>query len=164
MRIGSIIIFHLSKLWKATKFFILCDVILLVRLEEKFGIDHWWPFSRNCIRPGSDSPSDPFSVTRGEGLTLRVTNILTTCTPRKTRLDPNSCILLSSVLPRHGISFDRPGLSRSKASHTRKSPEAGNHARLLTELRQKRTPHTIMISPEITLPWLHFAACTGGWE
>ena len=31
VRVGSIIIFHLSKLWKA-KFFILCDVILLMRL------------------------------------------------------------------------------------------------------------------------------------
>ena len=31
VRIGSIIIFHLSKLWIA-KFFILCDVIFLVRL------------------------------------------------------------------------------------------------------------------------------------
>ena len=38
-RIGSIIIFHLSKLWKA-KFFILCDVIFLVRLQGKFEIDH----------------------------------------------------------------------------------------------------------------------------
>ena len=32
VRIGSIIIFHLSKLWKA-KFFILCDVIFLARLQ-----------------------------------------------------------------------------------------------------------------------------------
>ena len=39
VRIGSIIIFHLRKLWKA-KFFILCDVIFLVRLQEKFEIDH----------------------------------------------------------------------------------------------------------------------------
>ena len=35
VRIGSIIIFHLSKLWKV-KFFILCDVILLVKLQGKF--------------------------------------------------------------------------------------------------------------------------------
>ena len=34
-------VFHLSKLWK-TKFLLLCDVILLVRLEEKFGIDYSW--------------------------------------------------------------------------------------------------------------------------
>ena len=34
VRIGSVIIFHLSKLWKA-KFFILCDVIFLVRLQER---------------------------------------------------------------------------------------------------------------------------------
>ena len=40
-RIGSIIIFHLSKLWKA-KFFILYDVIFLVRLPGKFEIDHSW--------------------------------------------------------------------------------------------------------------------------
>ena len=41
MRIGSIIIFHLSKLWKA-KFSILCNVIFLVRLQGKFDIDHSW--------------------------------------------------------------------------------------------------------------------------
>ena len=35
----GIIIFHLRKLWKA-KFLILCDVILLVRLQGKFDIDH----------------------------------------------------------------------------------------------------------------------------
>ena len=39
--IGSIIIFHLSKLWK-DKFFILCDVIFLVKLQGKFEIDHSW--------------------------------------------------------------------------------------------------------------------------
>ena len=39
VRIGSIIIFHLSKLRKA-KFFILCDVILLVGLQGKSGIDY----------------------------------------------------------------------------------------------------------------------------
>ena len=38
-RICIIIIFHLSKLWKA-KFSILCDVIFLVGLEGKFDIDH----------------------------------------------------------------------------------------------------------------------------
>ena len=37
VRMGSIIIFDLSKLWKA-KFFILCDVIFLVRLQGKFEI------------------------------------------------------------------------------------------------------------------------------
>ena len=41
VRIGSIIIFHLSKLWKA-KFFILCDVIFLVRLQGKIEIVHSW--------------------------------------------------------------------------------------------------------------------------
>ena len=41
VRIGSIIIFHLSELWKA-KFFLLCGVIFLVRLQEKFEIDHSW--------------------------------------------------------------------------------------------------------------------------
>ena len=41
LRIGSIIIFHLSKLRKA-KFFMLCDVIFLVRLQGKFDIDHSW--------------------------------------------------------------------------------------------------------------------------
>ena len=38
-RICIIIIFHLSKLWKAT-FSLLCYVIFLVRLQEKFDIDH----------------------------------------------------------------------------------------------------------------------------
>ena len=42
VRIGSIIIFHLSKLKKANEFSILCDVIFLVRLQGKFGIDHSW--------------------------------------------------------------------------------------------------------------------------
>ena len=37
VRIGSIIVFHLSKLWKA-KFFMLCDVIFLMRLQGKFEI------------------------------------------------------------------------------------------------------------------------------
>ena len=40
-RIGSIIIFQLSKLCKA-EFFILCDVIFLVRLQEKFEVVHSW--------------------------------------------------------------------------------------------------------------------------
>ena len=39
MRIGSIIISHLSKRWKA-KFFTLCDVISLVKLQGKFEVDH----------------------------------------------------------------------------------------------------------------------------
>ena len=39
LRIGSIIAFHLSKLWKA-KFFIQCNVMFLVRLQGKFEIDH----------------------------------------------------------------------------------------------------------------------------
>ena len=39
VRIGSLIIFHLSKLSKA-KFFILCDAIFLVRLRGKCEIDH----------------------------------------------------------------------------------------------------------------------------
>ena len=38
VRIG-IFIFHLSRLWKG-KFFILCDVIFLMMLQEKCGIDH----------------------------------------------------------------------------------------------------------------------------
>ena len=39
VRIDWIIIIHLSKLWKA-KFFMLCGVIFLVRLQGKFEIDH----------------------------------------------------------------------------------------------------------------------------
>ena len=38
---GSMIICYLSKLWKA-KFFLLCDVIFLVRLQGKIDIDHSW--------------------------------------------------------------------------------------------------------------------------
>ena len=41
VRIGSIIICQHSKLWTA-KFFILCGVIFLVRLQGKFDIDHSW--------------------------------------------------------------------------------------------------------------------------
>ena len=40
VRIGSIIIFHLSEYEKPTSFFILCGVIFLVRLQGKFEIDH----------------------------------------------------------------------------------------------------------------------------
>ena len=39
--VGIITIFHLSKLWKA-KFFILCNVIFMVRLQGKIEIDHSW--------------------------------------------------------------------------------------------------------------------------
>ena len=46
VRIASIIIFHLSELRKA-KFFILCDVIFLVRLQKKFEIDHSWEWRVN---------------------------------------------------------------------------------------------------------------------
>ena len=38
VRIGSAIIFHLSK----DKFSLLCDVIFLVRLQGKLEIDHSW--------------------------------------------------------------------------------------------------------------------------
>ena len=41
VRIGSVILFHLGKLWK-TKFSTLCDVTFLVRLQGKFEIDHSW--------------------------------------------------------------------------------------------------------------------------
>ena len=36
------IIFHLSIKWWKVKFFILCDVIFLLRLQKKFEIDHSW--------------------------------------------------------------------------------------------------------------------------
>ena len=39
VRIGSVIIIQLSELWKA-KFFILCDLVFLVRVQAKLGIDH----------------------------------------------------------------------------------------------------------------------------
>ena len=48
MRIGSVIIFHLSKLWKA-KFFVLCDVILLARLQEKCDINPFTPELKKYI-------------------------------------------------------------------------------------------------------------------
>ena len=54
VRSGSMIIsFHLSKRWKA-KFFKLCDVIFLVRLQGKFDIDQSWEWhsdipQKNCI-------------------------------------------------------------------------------------------------------------------
>ena len=41
VRIGRIIIFHLSKLRKA-KFFIMCGVIFQVRMKGEFEIDHSW--------------------------------------------------------------------------------------------------------------------------
>ena len=52
MRIGSIIIFHLSKLWKA-KFFILCGVIFLVRLLGEFSLQSrrflWVTDKSDCL-------------------------------------------------------------------------------------------------------------------
>ena len=41
MRIESIITSHLSTLWKA-RFSILRDIIFLLRMQEKFDIDHSW--------------------------------------------------------------------------------------------------------------------------
>ena len=38
VRIGSIIIFHLSKLWKAKFFFILCEVIFQARLQGNWSL------------------------------------------------------------------------------------------------------------------------------
>ena len=46
------IIFHLSKLWKA-QFSILCDVIFLVRLQEKFDIDHCERLDETCPKASS---------------------------------------------------------------------------------------------------------------
>ena len=48
VRIGSIIILHLSKLWKA-KFVILCDATFL--LQGKFEIDHFRECKRHLIPP-----------------------------------------------------------------------------------------------------------------
>ena len=48
VRIVSIIIFRLSKLWKA-KFFILCGVTFLVRLQGKFEIDHSWEWKGEAL-------------------------------------------------------------------------------------------------------------------
>ena len=47
VRIGSIIILHRSKLWKA-KLSIVCDVICLMRLQGKFNIDHSWEW-KGCV-------------------------------------------------------------------------------------------------------------------
>ena len=52
-RLGSIIIFHLSKLWKA-KFFILCDATFQVRLQGKFEINRSWEWKSLAFR-ASDS-------------------------------------------------------------------------------------------------------------
>ena len=60
VRIGSIIIFHLSQVWKA-KFFILCDVIFLVRLQEKFEIYHSWPKGLICVEVAARRPSPLYS-------------------------------------------------------------------------------------------------------
>ena len=49
LRIGFIIIFHLSQLWE-TKFSILCDVMFLVRLQGKFDIDHSWKWKISAWR------------------------------------------------------------------------------------------------------------------
>ena len=60
VRTGSIIIFPLNKLWKA-KFSLLCDVIFLVRLQEKFEID------RLLGVKGVKQPWEPYSRTVREG-------------------------------------------------------------------------------------------------
>ena len=70
VRIGSIIIFHLSRLWK-DKFFILCDVIFLVRLQEKFDIDHFWEWK------GKEHPNG-FTISVGSGRVSTQTCILST--------------------------------------------------------------------------------------
>ena len=44
VRIDSIIIYPLSKLWNA-KFSIMCGVIVLVRVQEKFEVDHSWEWT-----------------------------------------------------------------------------------------------------------------------
>ena len=58
---GSTIIFHLCKLWKA-KFFILCDVILTVSLQEKSELDHSplvvKGFNAQCTRLGNERKSN----------------------------------------------------------------------------------------------------------
>ena len=51
VRTGSIIIFHLSKLWKA-KFFILCDITFLLRLLGEFETDHSMPKKTTCHEIG----------------------------------------------------------------------------------------------------------------
>ena len=54
-KFDSIIIFHLSKLWKAI-FFILCDVKFLVRLQGKFDIDHSWEWTDAWSSNANPSP------------------------------------------------------------------------------------------------------------
>ena len=75
VRIGSIIIFHLGKLWRA-KFFILCDVLFLVRRQGKFEIDH----SCGCwtIVGWTKLPS---LVWVSSGTLVRSTQLLTSCRP-----------------------------------------------------------------------------------
>ena len=50
MRIGSIIIFHLSNLWKA-KFFILCDVIIYFWLGSRGNLKFITPGRKSVITP-----------------------------------------------------------------------------------------------------------------
>ena len=82
MRIGSIIIFHLSELWKA-KFFILCDVIFLMRLQGEFEIDllglkglspsSWEPL-RQASHRNMDTKFNDFSITSKIALLWTITS------------------------------------------------------------------------------------------
>ena len=66
VRIGSIIIFHLSKLWKAN-FFIRCGVIFLVRLQGKFEVDRSWEWGVNRLVPRENHyVSDRFPRPQGK--------------------------------------------------------------------------------------------------
>ena len=65
VRVGSMIIFRLRELWES-KFFTLCDVIFMVRLQGKLKIaDHsWdWKFLRTCMRTFVRSVSLPSWLT-----------------------------------------------------------------------------------------------------
>ena len=59
-RIDSMIIFHLSVWWKA-KFFVMCDVTFLLRLQGKFDIDH----SYGSGRVKSQTRNSSFIMTPG---------------------------------------------------------------------------------------------------
>ena len=72
VRIGRKTICHLSKLWEA-KFFILCDVIFLVRLQEKFEIDHSWEWKDLYIPDGR--PNDTRAITFQDWEAKRVSHL-----------------------------------------------------------------------------------------
>ena len=63
VRIGSTIVSHLIKLWNV-KFFLLCDVIFLVKLQGKFELDQSWKWKPDTIT--NTHPNGHVYDSRGE--------------------------------------------------------------------------------------------------